>query len=106
MEIIWHGHSFFEITGKTEEGKVNIAIDPYDESIGIIPPQKVEADILLVSHQHPDHSNIKIIKGDYFLIDSPGEYEVKGVFIKGIPSFHDNEQGKKKRRKYYFFNRI
>ncbi|HOK35146.1 MAG TPA: MBL fold metallo-hydrolase [Candidatus Pacearchaeota archaeon] len=96
MEIIWHGHSFFEITGKTEEGKVNIAIDPYDESIGIIPPQKVEADILLVSHQHPDHSNIKIIKGDYFLIDSPGEYEVKGVFIKGIPSFHDNEQGKKR----------
>lgn len=96
MEIAWHGHSFFEITGKTEEGKVTTVIDPYDENIGIIPPKKVEADILLVSHQHSDHCNTKIIKGNYFLIDSPGEYEVKGVFIKAMPSFHDAVQGKER----------
>lgn len=94
MEIIWHGHSFFEISGKGEEKKVNIAIDPYDESIGLVPPKKVGADILLVSHPHHDHSNTKIFYDTPFIINTPGEYEIGGVFIKGIPSFHDNVQGK------------
>lgn len=96
MDIIWHGHSFFEINGKGEEGKVNIAIDPFDESIGLIPPQKVGADILLISHYHSDHCNTKIIQGSPFIIDTPGEYEIKSIFIKGIPSFHDNVQGKER----------
>jgi L-ascorbate metabolism protein UlaG (beta-lactamase superfamily) len=96
MEITWHGQSFFEIRGKNGEGKINIAIDPFNENIGFIPPKKVEADILLISHSHSDHSNIKIIQGNPFLIDTPGEYDIKGVFIKGIPSFHDNAQGKER----------
>jgi len=91
MEIIWHGHSFFEIQSK----KAKIAIDPFDEKIGIL-PKKVKADILLISHDHYDHNNKKIILGDYFLIDGPGEYEVKGVFIEGIDSFHDDKGGKER----------
>jgi L-ascorbate metabolism protein UlaG (beta-lactamase superfamily) len=57
---------------------------------------KLEADILLVTHQHKDHNNIKAVLGDPFLIDGPGEYEIKDVFIRGIPSFHDNSQGKER----------
>jgi L-ascorbate metabolism protein UlaG (beta-lactamase superfamily) len=30
------------------------------------------------------------------LIEGPGEYEVKGVFIQGIPSSHDDAEGKEK----------
>jgi L-ascorbate metabolism protein UlaG (beta-lactamase superfamily) len=30
------------------------------------------------------------------LIEGPGEYEVKGVFIEGISSFHDNKEGKER----------
>jgi L-ascorbate metabolism protein UlaG (beta-lactamase superfamily) len=30
------------------------------------------------------------------LVSGPGEYEVKGVFIQGIPSFHDDKEGKEK----------
>ena len=30
------------------------------------------------------------------MIEGPGEYEIKGVFIQGIPSFHDDSQGKER----------
>jgi len=96
MIITWFGQSFFEIRVKNRAGDLfNIAIDPYDESIGLKLP-KNEAEILLITHDHSDHNNKKAIKGDYFLINEPGEYEVKGVLIKAIPSFHDNSQGKEK----------
>jgi len=94
MEIIFHGQSFFEISLKNNDSKqVNIAIDPFGDEIGLKPP-KAEADILLLSHNHKDHSNTDIISGDYFLIDSLGEFEVKGVLVQGIAAFHDNTQGK------------
>lgn len=94
MTIIWHGQSFFEIQTRDREGnEIKIAVDPFDENLGLRVP-KIGADILLISHNHPDHSNKKAITGTPFLIEEPGEYEIKGVFIKGIFSFHDNAQGK------------
>jgi L-ascorbate metabolism protein UlaG (beta-lactamase superfamily) len=96
MQIIWHGQSFFQIlVSKGKESIVKIAVDPYDEQIGLKPPA-LEADILLITHNHYDHNNVKTIKGAPFLISGPGEYEIKDVFIQGIPSFHDNTQGNEK----------
>jgi L-ascorbate metabolism protein UlaG (beta-lactamase superfamily) len=96
MIIIWYGQSFFEVrVTKNKNGEVKIAIDPFDESLGLKVP-KVEADILLCTHPHYDHSNKKTILGTPFLIETPGEYETKGVFIKGIQAFHDNAQGKER----------
>ena len=96
MNIIWHGQSFFEIVTKDKENKeLKIVIDPFDESIGLKVP-KTEARILLITHQHSDHSNKKAISGTPFLIEEPGEYEINGVHIKGIPAFHDNIQGKER----------
>lgn len=91
MEIEWYGHSFFRIKSKG----VRVAIDPFSEKIGLKPP-KVEADILLISHNHYDHNNKDAVSGDYFLIESEGEYEVKGVFVFGIESFHDQSLGKER----------
>jgi L-ascorbate metabolism protein UlaG (beta-lactamase superfamily) len=95
MEIIWHGHSFFEVKTKENKNLVKIAIDPFSEEIGLKVP-KVEADILLISHDHYDHNNKNAISGNYFLVDSPGEYEVKGVFVRAIKSFHDKVEGKER----------
>ena len=91
MKIFWFGQAFFFI--QTKEAK--IAIDPFSPEIGILPP-KVKADILLTSHEHFDHNFKRVIEGDYFLIDGPGEYEVKGIFIEGIDSFHDQKSGKER----------
>jgi len=99
MQITWHGQSFFEIEIKdsinNSKEKIIICIDPFDESLGLKVP-KVEAQICLITHSHSDHSNVKAIKGEPFLVEEPGEYEVKGVFIKGIPSFHDASGGKER----------
>lgn len=96
MTIIWHGQSFFELLTKDQEnGELKIAIDPYDKSLGLRVP-KVTAQILLISHSHPDHANKEAVKGNPFLIETPGEYEVKGVFVQGIPGFHDAVGGKER----------
>ena len=96
MQIIWKGQACFHIT--TQRGKqdqVKILIDPFEDSLGLrLPPQ--EADIVLVTHSHFDHNNVKAAKGDPFVIDSPGEYEAKGVFVQGIKTFHDDVQGKER----------
>ncbi len=96
MNIVWHGHAFFHITTNPQKNSpIRIAIDPYDKSIGLRVP-KTEAEILLITHQHYDHNNIKAVSGNPFLIEGPGEYDVKNVFIEGIPSFHDESKGKER----------
>ncbi|MCX6764681.1 MAG: MBL fold metallo-hydrolase [Candidatus Nealsonbacteria bacterium] len=96
MKIIWHGQSLFEITVSARQGEeTKIVIDPFDESYGLKLP-KLQADILLVSHEHKDHSNVGGVLGNYFLIENPGEYEAKGVYVKGIPAFHDSSSGKER----------
>lgn len=101
MQIIWHGQSCFQIS--TSQGKnnhVNIVTDPFSENIGLRLP-KLEADILLVSHQHHDHNNIKAVSAPAsgatpFLISGPGEYEIKNIFIQGIYSWHDDKEGEER----------
>lgn len=91
MVITWYGQACFKI----QSGEKTLVLDPYAKSIGLTPPS-IQADIVFVTHEHADHANIKIIRGDYFLINGPGEYDVEGVKARGIASFHDNEGGVKR----------
>ncbi len=96
MNITWHGQSCFQINvNPKNNSKINIVIDPFDENIGLRVPS-LEADILLITHNHPDHNNIKAVKGSPFIIDGPGEYDIKGVYIQGFPAFHDASQGEER----------
>ena len=96
MQIIWKGQSCFQIiSSQGKNNHVNIVIDPYSEDIGLKVP-KLEADILLTTHNHYDHNNVKAVGGNPFLIQGPGEYEIKEVFIQGIPAFHDSSLGKER----------
>jgi len=96
MQIIWHGQSCFQIiTSQGKNNQVSIVIDPFSEDIGLKLP-KLEADVLLVTHQHYDHNNVKAVGGNPFLVQGPGEYEIKEVFVQGISSFHDSSLGKEK----------
>lgn len=96
MNIIWHGQSCFQITTqKLKNNQVNIVIDPYSEDIGLRVPS-LEADILLITHNHHDHNNVKAISGNPFLASGPGEYEIKDVYIEGISSWHDSAEGKER----------
>ncbi len=100
-KIYWAGQSCFQISvSNSKDHSADIVIDPFDEKIGLKLPN-LSADILLVTHNHPDHNAVKDVKparpgGTPFIVDGPGEYEIKEVFIQGIPSFHDDKEGKER----------
>jgi len=96
MQIIWHGQFCFQITStKGKNNYINIVIDPFDETDGLRIP-KLTADILLISHNHHSLNNIKTVLGNPFIIDGPGEYEIKEVFVRGIDSYYDSSFEKEK----------
>ena len=95
MIIQYYGHSCFKLTTKPAgrgNGDVNVFFDPFDKLIGLRPPQG-SADLVLVSHNHPDHNNVTAIKGEPNILDIPGEYSVKGINIVGLSSYHDDKNG-------------
>jgi L-ascorbate metabolism protein UlaG (beta-lactamase superfamily) len=79
MEITWLGHSCFRLRGKD----TTIVTDPHDRSSGYT-LGRISADVVTVSHEAPDHSNVAVVEGNPRVIDGPGEYEVAGVLITGI----------------------
>src|SRR3989344_4510309 len=96
MHIIWHGQSCFQmIIGSSKGEPVSILIGPFPAAIGLRAPS-LSADLLLISHEHQDHNNRKAVRGTSFLIEGPGEYEIKEVFVQGISSFHDSQEGKER----------
>lgn len=97
MEITWYGQSCFRLRDRL----ATVTTDPYDKSIGYILP-RMRADIVTVSHGHPDHNYVRGVKGEPKIIDGPGEYEVRGVFITGIPTFHDRKKGASRGRNTVF----
>jgi len=90
MEIKYLGHSCFRIKGK----KATLVTDPFS-GIGYKMP-KVRADIVTISHDHTDHNNVSVIEGVKKVLNGPGEYEIQGVSVIGLPSYHDSENGIKR----------
>lgn len=86
MDIFPLGHASFKIKGKS----ATVVTDPFQG--------KAEADIVLVSHDHPDHNVVSLISGEPFVVSGPGEYEIKGVTVVGVPSFHDAKKGEERGR--------
>ena len=91
MEISWLGHSCFKIRGR----QATVMTDPYPPDLGYS-LGKPTAHIVTVSHQHPGHSYVQGISGEPRLVTGPGEYEISGVLITGIATFHDRERGQKR----------
>ncbi|KKU12141.1 MAG: Zn-dependent hydrolase of the beta-lactamase fold-like protein [Candidatus Woesebacteria bacterium GW2011_GWA1_45_8] len=89
MEISYLGHSSFRI--KTSAGFV--VTDPYDPKMVGLKFSGVEADIVTVSHDHADHNQYQLVKGVKRVVMGPGEYEIAGISIIGIPTFHDDKKG-------------
>lgn len=92
MEIVFLGHASFKIRGKD----ASVVTDPFDpEMVGLAFP-KVAADIVTVSHDHHDHNQADRVAGNPFVIRGPGEYEIKGVAVYGLSTFHDEQEGRER----------
>lgn len=92
MDIYYLGHSSFHIKDK----EVSVVTDPFSpESVGFRYP-KVSAQIVSLSHGHDDHSRADLVSDVKKVISGPGEYEIEGVSIIGLPSYHDDKKGEER----------
>lgn len=99
MDITYLGHSSFRIRGKN----ANVVTDPYDsDMVGLKFPKHIEADVVTISHNHKDHSAVDQLDGNPYVLNGPGEYEVKGVGVVGHTTFHDEEKGATRGRNIIF----
>lgn len=81
MQIQYFGLSSFKITTK----EATIITDPFHKDSGLTPPRGA-ADILILAEKNSKlYSAASGISGEYFNVTDPGEYDVKGVTVTGIP---------------------
>ncbi len=95
MDVTWLGQSCFRLRGRSAA----VVTDPFPPSLG--PRLRLEANLVTVSHSHENHSHVQSVK-DAFVVDDPGEYEVAGVTVRGLPTFHDRSQGAEHGRNVVF----
>lgn len=74
MVITYYGISCFKI----QSGDTVLAIDPFFKELGLTVP-RFEAHAVISEKEHPNYPAEKV-----FNISGPGEYEFKGICVKGI----------------------
>jgi len=69
---------------RLQSNGLSLLIDPADPKSGISLP-RMQNDVVLYSQ----NEKAKTFSDKTFVIDCPGEYEVKGCFVYGVPVNHD-----------------
>lgn len=87
MHISWLGKTAFRIQAKTNEGDINILIDPYRMKVGSC-PRNLSADIVLLTRGEED---LITLSGKPFVLSSAGECDVKGVLITSVQGHEAGE---------------
>jgi len=83
MELVWYGLACFRISDRA----LKVVTDPYGPDVGVTPP-RLRADVVTISHGRPGHNYVKAVRNVRKVFDGPGEYEVGGVFITGVRTWH------------------
>jgi len=87
MVITYGGLEFFRI----QSGNLTLVFNPVSkESKQKINSPRFRTDVALISSNHIDFNGAYDLSGkddkNTFIIDSPGEYEIKDIFVKGFKS--------------------
>jgi len=92
MKIRYLGHSAFLIT--SDKG-IRIITDPYEAGPGLTYGEITEsADIVTVSHDHFDHGNAAVVKGNPEVVKKAGRSTARGIEFNGVASYHDEAKGR------------
>jgi len=89
MQIIWHGQSCFEIIITKGKGEyITVLIDPLDEDKSGLKISKADAQIVMTTNSSYTASTgeIKKVYPGAFAVTGPGEYEIRGIFVRGLDS--------------------
>ncbi|MBK5092489.1 MAG: MBL fold metallo-hydrolase [Actinobacteria bacterium] len=91
LEIAWYGQAMFTVSG----GGITVACDPVPPEVGYT-YGPVDADAVLISHEHFDHGYLAGIKGSPTVIKKTGGSRLDGIEVTGIATFHDAKGGKER----------
>jgi L-ascorbate metabolism protein UlaG (beta-lactamase superfamily) len=95
MQVEWFGQSSFALT----DGEATVFIDPFGDMTGgsrrwDYPAIAVDADVLLITHEHRDHNAVEAIGGDPVLIRSTAGTHASPIGeVVGVASEHDDVAG-------------
>lgn len=97
MKIKWYGHSTFVIT---TSGGVRICTDPfvkgcYDDALTYRPVAE-RCDVVLQSHDHPDHAGGAALAGSPVIVKGAGTHKVKDIEFTGVATWHDDRGGRER----------
>jgi Beta-lactamase superfamily domain len=102
MHVEWYGQSAFRLT----DGSTTVFIDPFGDMTPMLDRGMrwdypaiagVEADLLLVTHEHVDHNRVEAVGGDPVTLRSTaGRLESPIGEALGIASEHDEVAGTKR----------
>lgn len=81
MQISYFGLSSFKLSSKDTTS----IIDPFSKDSGLTPPRGAVDLVILSEPENPLYSYYQSISGEPFVVSGPGEYDVKGHAITGIP---------------------
>lgn len=92
MKVKWLGHASLLITSS---GGLRVITDPYTPgTFGVnYAPIDTEADVVTVSHDHPDHNNVSSVKGSPNVVRGAGTHSIRGIEFRGIDCYHDESLG-------------
>lgn len=79
MELTWLGHSCFRLRGR----ELTVLTDPYGPKLGYS-TDAVQADVVTVSHDEPNHNTLSLVQGAPRVVAGPGDYELAGVNLTGV----------------------
>jgi len=69
-----------------------VVTDPYPPAVGL-KLGRMDAEVVTISHEHDNHSYTQVVRDGAYEIRGPGEYEVAGVSVIGVPTYHDEQRG-------------
>ena len=110
MELTWYGRTCVRLKGRDAV----VVADPYQAVVGPT-GRGITGDI--VTFSHPDDTPLPKPKGrttrdgathlpssleEAFVLDGPGEYEVKHILVNGVRTFRDDKRGAERGRNVAF----
>ncbi len=81
MHIQYYGLSSFKFTTKDAV----VVTDPFHKDSGLTPPRGAADIIVLAQKEKSLYSAVSGFSGEPFFVDTPGEYDIKGVTFTGVP---------------------
>jgi len=93
VSVTWFGQSCFLFE---DPAGTTVLIDPFNpDVVGYRDPglRETEVDVVAVTHEHPDHNYLQLVKTAANTVRGPGNHQAGSILFKGIAASHGPQGG-------------